>query len=116
MSRTLQDAARLLVEIFRQIAHRRLQCIVQRMALLVGRVAHRPDVEAQSMPFQLNQFLGDEGLRQSGPALENDCQAACGPVSLVHASTGVFISDFVSAIIFSSPSMNPAGAWSDGGL
>ena len=64
--------ARLLVQIFREIVNRRLDLVVHRMALGVGRPSQRHDDEFEPGLLQAEQFLRDEGLRQARIALQDD--------------------------------------------
>ena len=57
----------IVAQVFRQIAHARLQPVVQRVGFRIGRVAQRPDFEAQTGFFKGDKFLCDEGLRQARP-------------------------------------------------
>ena len=68
------DPRRLVVQVFRQVGDRRLELGVQGVGGLVGRMAEREQVQRQAAPFQPDQFLGDEGFRQPGPALQDDAR------------------------------------------
>ena len=60
------------MEIFRQIGHARLDLVMNRMALLVGRTAQRDEAELQARQLEPAQLLGDERLRQTRIAFEHD--------------------------------------------
>ncbi len=66
---------RRVLQIFRQIAHRRPDRAVQPMHLMVGRLPQRHDLERQPMPLQAEDLLGDEGLGQARIALDQDGDA-----------------------------------------
>src|SRR5262245_33894309 len=57
-----QDPQRLVMEIFRQIGHRSLDIVMDRMTLLLGRMAHRDKGELQALQLEPAQLLGDERL------------------------------------------------------
>jgi hypothetical protein len=66
------DAARIVLEVFRQIDDAALHAVVHRMAMLVGRPAQRPDFQGNAARLEAGDLLGDEGLGQARPALEHD--------------------------------------------
>ncbi len=67
-----KDPPGFLVQVFRQVGDGRPDFLVNGVDGRVGGVAEReqPDVEPQT--FQAQDLLGDEGLRQSRIALENE--------------------------------------------
>ena len=70
-----RHASRLVMQIFRQVAHRRGDLMVHQMLRGVGRMAQRPDFESQAALLQSQQFLRDEGLRQARITLHRDRDA-----------------------------------------
>ncbi|MNU77247.1 hypothetical protein D3C71_668210 [compost metagenome] len=62
MEKGLDDPQRLFVQIFRQIVDGRLDLVMYRMPLLVGRSAHRHQFQLEAGEFQAAQFLRDKGL------------------------------------------------------
>src|SRR5690606_8272464 len=85
-------------------------------ALLVRRMAHRPDLESLPPTFESDELLCNKGLGKPWPALQDDRQPSGGRLASGHVFAGTLISDLVSAMIFSSPSMKPAGAFPEGGF
>ncbi len=79
-------AARLVLQILRQVGDRRGDLAVDRVAGGIGGVAQRTDVEAESPRLEGAHLLGDEGLRQPRVALEDED----GPLAHAdaHASSG----------------------------
>ncbi len=71
-----QHAQRLLVEIFRQIGHRRLDPAVHRVNRFLGRVPQRPDFEVEPAILQGQDFLRDEGLGEARITLHDDGDAS----------------------------------------
>ena len=65
-------AARIVLQVFRQIDDAALHAIVHGMTMLVGRPAQRPDFERNAARLEAGDLLGDEGLGQARPALEHD--------------------------------------------
>ena len=68
--------------------HLPLEAIVQRMALGIGRMAQRPDIEAVPCLLQGHQFLRDERLGQARPAFDQ------------HRQLGGFASSSGGALLF----------------
>lgn len=63
-------AGRVVIKVFRQIMHRGLQAVMQRVGFLVGGVAQRPDLKWLACVLKGDKFLRDEGLRQAWPAFD----------------------------------------------
>ena len=70
-----ENAARLLMQIFRQVEDLCLDLAMDRVEVLVRGMAQRDDFELEAVTLQFAQFLRDEGLRQARIALENDADA-----------------------------------------
>ena len=72
------DPRRLLVEILRQIDHRRGDRPVQVVHRRVGRVAQRDDGQREAAALERQDLLRDEGLGQPRIALDHDRDAGAG--------------------------------------
>ena len=60
------------MEIFWQVEHRRLDLVMHRMALGVGRMAQGHEREIEACSLQPEDFLRDEGLREARIAFQDD--------------------------------------------
>ncbi len=69
-----EQLARRLVEIFRQINHRRRDLVMDRMGRAVGRTPQRDDEERQAALLERANLLGNEGLGQPRIAFEHECR------------------------------------------
>ncbi len=72
------DAADAVVQVLGQVVHRRPDFRMQRVRRAIGGMAQRKQVERQAAPFEREQLLRDERLRQAWIALENDRDRTAG--------------------------------------
>ena len=68
----LEHAARIVLEILRQIDDTAGDAIVHGMAGLVRGPAQRPDFQRDATGFEAGDFLGNEGLGKARPAFQHD--------------------------------------------
>jgi hypothetical protein len=72
------DTADAVVQVLGQVVHRRPDFRMQRVRRAIGGMAQRKQVERQAAPFEREQLLRDERLRQAWIALENDRDRTAG--------------------------------------
>ena len=70
-----EHATRVVLQILRQVDRAGSHAVVHGMTRLVGRPAQRPDFQRHATRLQPGDLLGDEGLRQARPALQDEGDA-----------------------------------------
>jgi hypothetical protein len=72
------DAPRLVMEVFREVMHRRPDFPVDGMDMRIGRSPQGDEADVEAPLFERVHFLRDEGFGKAGIALEDEGDCRCG--------------------------------------